>query len=148
VKYPRTFILIADGSRARLVVSEGRGKPLADVPDAEFEQESRPTRELGRDRPGRVQESATSARHAVEQPDLHQREEERFAIRLAEMLDQRLAQSDYEKLVLVAAPEMLGSLRAALSEKVRAILSGEIAKNLTKIPNPEIRNHFPDDLLI
>ncbi len=52
----RTYILIADGARARLLLSEGRGKPLAEVPDSEQCQDIRPDRELSAERPGRVHE--------------------------------------------------------------------------------------------
>jgi protein required for attachment to host cells len=148
MKQPRTYILIADGARARLVVSEGRGKALREVEGAEFEHKAPPTHQLGSDRPGRVQESANTARHAVEQTDWHRREEQLFAKRLAEMLARRLANGEFQRLVLVAAPETLGDLRPALSEKVRGTVMAEIAKDLTKIPNPEIRSHLPDDVLL
>ena len=37
-------------------------------------------------------------------------------------------------------------IRAALSEKVRAVVLGEVAKDLTKLPNPQIRTHLGDEL--
>ena len=142
----RTYILIADGARARLLLSEGRGKPLAEVPGSEQAQDIRPDRELSAERPGRVHESATVERHAIERDDLHRREKERFAQALADSLDRRLAAGEYDRVVIAAAPETLGTIRAALSERVRAVVLGDIAKDLTKLPNPQIRTHLGDRL--
>ena len=142
----RTYILIADGARARLLLSEGRGKPLAEVPGSEQAQDIRPDRELSAERPGRVHELATVERHAIERDDLHRREKERFAQALADSLDRRLAAGEYDRVVIAAAPETLGTIRAALSERVRAVVLGDIAKDLTKLPNPQIRTHLGDRL--
>src|SRR3974377_280047 len=108
MKAIRTYILIADGARAHLLLSEGRGKPLAEVPGSEHQQDLRPDHELSAERPGRVHESANIARHAIERDDLHRREKERFAQSLADDLDRRLNNGEYERLVIAAAPETLG----------------------------------------
>ncbi len=144
----RTYILIADGARARLLVSEGPGKPLAEVPGSEQSQDIRPDHEMSADRPGRVHESATVVRHAIERDDLHRREKERFALSLAASLEKRLAAGEYGHLVIAAAPETLGVIRAALSEKVRATVIAEVPKDLTKLPNPQVRDRLGDGLLI
>ena len=142
----RTYILIADGARAHLLLSEGRGKPLIEVPDSDVRIALKADQELAKDRPGRVHESASVTRHAIEREDLHQREKERFAQSLAENLDRRLANGEFDRLVIAAAPETLGVIRAQLSTKVRAVILAEVAKDLTKIPNPEIRPHLGEDL--
>jgi protein required for attachment to host cells len=144
----RTYILVADGARAHLLLSEGRGKPLIEVPGSDLRHDTKLDHELSSDRPGRVHESANVSRHAIEREDLHQREKERFAQSLAEALDKRLANREYDRLVIAAAPETLGVIRSALSDRVRAVILGEVAKDLTKIPNPQIRPHLGDDLLI
>jgi protein required for attachment to host cells len=144
----RTYILIADGARSRLLLSEGPGKPLAEVPGSEQAQDIPPDRELSADRPGRVHESAGVERHAIEPSDLHRREKERFARALAADLDRRLVAGEYDRAVIAAAPETLGTIRAALSEKVRAVLLGEVAKDLTKMPNPRVRTHLGERLLV
>jgi protein required for attachment to host cells len=148
MKPTRTYILIADGARAHLLLSEGRGKPLTEAPDSDMRRALKPDRELHGDRPGRVHESADVARHAIEREDLHRKEKERFAQSLARDLDKRLANGEYERLVIAAAPETLGVIRSALSAKVRAAVMREVAKDLTKIPPPQIRLHLGDDLSI
>jgi len=142
----RTYILIADGARARLLLSEGRGKPLTEVPGSDQRQDIRPDHEISAERPGRVHESANIARHAIERDDLHRREKERFAQALAADLDRRMAGREYGRLIIAAAPETLGIIRSALSEKVRAVVLGEVAKDLTKLPNAQVRALLGDDL--
>ncbi len=142
----RTYILVADGARAHLLVSEGRGKPLTEVAGSDIRHDSKLDHELNSDRPGRVHESANVSRHAIERDDLHQREKKRFAQSLADGLDKRLANGEFDRLVIAAAPETLGVIRSALSDKVRAAVLREVAKDLTKIPNPQVRLHLGDDL--
>ena len=79
----RTYILIADGARARLLFGRpgkapGRGAGFGAV--AGYQARSRAQR--GAAGPGR-RNSATVARHAIERDDLHRREKERFAQALA-----------------------------------------------------------------
>ncbi len=144
----RTYILIADGARAHLLLSEGRGKPLAEVPGSDQRQDLRPDHEISADRPGRVHESANIARHAIERDDLHRREKERFAQSLAADLERRLSNREYDRLVIAAAPETLGVIRSALSGKVQAVNLGEVAKDLTKLPNIQVKEHLSIDLPI
>jgi protein required for attachment to host cells len=144
----RTYILVADGARARLLLSEGRGKALTEVPGSDIRIDLKPDHELSAERPGRVHESANVSRHAIERDDLHRREKERFAQSLAEGLDKRLANREYDRLVIAAAPETLGVIRSALSDKVKAVILAEVAKDLTKIPNPQIKLHLGEDLPI
>ena len=70
---------------------------LTEVPNSEQAQDIRPDHELSAERPGRVHELATVARHAIERDDLHRREKERFAQSLAADLDRRLANSEYDR---------------------------------------------------
>ena len=135
----RTYILIADGARAHLLLSEGRGKPLSEVPGSEQRQDIRPDHEISAERPGRVHESANIARHAIERDDLHRREKDRFAQALAADLDRRLTNNEYDRLVIAAAPETLGVIRSSVSEKVRAVILAEVPKDLTKLPNPQVK---------
>ena len=143
----RTYVLIADGPRPSACVGRpgkalGRGAGFRACAGYQADHE------LSAERPGRVHESATVVRHAIERDDLHRREKERFAQSLAGDLDRRLANNEFDRLVIAAAPETLGVIRAALSEKVKAVLLGEVAKDLTKLPNPQVRTYLGDELPI
>ncbi len=138
----RTYILVADGGRAHLLLSEGLGKPIAEVQGSHREQDIKPDHLLSAERPGRVHESANVSRHAIERDDLHQRQKERFTRALAEDLDKRLGNGEYDRLLIAAPPDTLGVLRSAMSPRVQAVILGEIAKDLTKVPNTELRRHL------
>ena len=61
-----------------------------------------------------------------------------FHLQLAHALDRNA----FKRLVIVAPPVALGDLRAAISHRVRATVIGELARDLTKIPNGEVAEHL------
>ncbi len=135
----RTWILIADGARARILATEGRGTGLRPATDATYEADHRPTREIGSDRPGRVFESADGSRHAyAPRVDWHQYEKHLFAKKMAAVLDGARKRGDFEALVLVAPPKALGELRAALDSHTLAKVSAELAKDITNVRDHDI----------
>jgi protein required for attachment to host cells len=145
MKPVRTWILIADGARARIVLNEGPGKGVVAVDGGLFEQDARATREIMSDRPGRTFDSAGAGRHAMELPTDPAREEKRhFAERLAEHLDGAVARNAFDRLIVVAAPSALGDLRAAVSDRVRGRILAELDKDLTKVPNDKLASHLGD----
>jgi protein required for attachment to host cells len=147
MKATRTWFLVADGARARIVETTGSNKEVRMVDLGQLEAESRPSRELGSDRPGRVSESVGQQRHAIEpRKDPHRGLETLFAHQLVDILDERLASKSFDRLVLVAPPVMLGDLRKALSEALRAVVAAEVAKDLTKVATNELMRHLERDL--
>ncbi|MBI4725490.1 MAG: host attachment protein [Rhodomicrobium sp.] len=148
MKPVRTYILVAGGAHAHLLLSEGRGKPLTSMQRFEQQQDIKPDHEFNAERPGRVHESADVARHAIEREDPRRREKERFAQSLAADLDRRLGNNEFDRLIIAAAPETLGVIRSALSEKVRAVILSEVAKDLTKLTNLQIKLYLGNDLPI
>jgi protein required for attachment to host cells len=143
MKPTKTWILIADGARARILLNEGPGKGVAPLEGGTFESAHDATRDLGDGKPGRTFESANTARHAYEpRTDPHRELKRDFAVELAAMLDQRLLEKDYDRVILVAPPKMLGDLRGALTDAVRAVLYAELDKDLTKTPVKELPGHL------
>ncbi len=139
----RTWILIADGARARIVENDGPGKGLAAVPGMVFEGEHGATHNLVDDREGRTHASVGTNRSAIDaRHDPHRQLKKDFARHLAETLASADARKSFDRLVLVAAPVMLGDLREQLSEHVKAKVVGELAQDLTKIPNSEVSSHL------
>jgi protein required for attachment to host cells len=141
----KTWILIADGARARLLSAEGRRKALHVVEKLELQADHRPTHELERDRPTRVYEAHGSARHAVEpKSDPHRELKRDFAEQIAVVLDENLKKGNFEKLVVAAAPVTLGDLRKAMSAAVKDSVVAEVAMDLTKVPNSDVPQHIED----
>ncbi|WP_237213451.1 host attachment protein [Falsiroseomonas oryziterrae] len=131
------WALVADGGRARLFERHLPAGPWRERTDDELEATNPPSREHGTDRLGRVHESATTARHAVEpRTDPHRAAKTDFATRLATRLEGTA--SSFERLLLVAPPSFLGDLRASLGEATRRKLYGTLDKDLTHAPLADV----------
>lgn len=149
MKPTKTWILIADGARARILENDGPGHGLREVAGHEFSSDHAATHDLVRDRQGRSHSSDGPGRSAIEaHTDPHRQLKATFAHRLAEVLAQGLAQNAYDRLILVASPVTLGDLRHAISEQVKAKVTGELAQDLTKTPNSEIGPHLKSVLAV
>jgi protein required for attachment to host cells len=101
-----------------------------------------PTREQGSDRPGRVYQSQGTARSAMEEKDRHSEAERTFLAKLAEWLNSHVQDNTIKQLMLIAPPKALGILRGHLLPLARARIVAEIAKDLVKLPIPEIEKHL------
>lgn len=145
-----TWIVVADGVRARLFVNRGVGKGIEPILDREFVGSNLPTREIGTDQPGRTFDSAgVGSRHAMEPPTDPQRYQKRlFARNMAGQLDGARKAGAFDRLVVVAPPDTLGDLRAAFSRQLQARVMGEIAKDLTKMPPGALPTHLGNVLAI
>jgi protein required for attachment to host cells len=66
---------------------------------------------------------------------------------LADILARGLEQNSYDRLIIVAPPVTLGDLRTAISDHVRSLVVGEVAQDLTKIPNSEVAEHLKEVLI-
>jgi protein required for attachment to host cells len=131
------WVIVADGEKYLILRNAGnRAHPDLRVM-RHAEQENPPTGEQGTDRPGRFSDPA-AGRSAVEETDWHRLEKERFAKDLAERLRLWALEGAFRSLVIVADPRTLGVLRPLLHKEVAARLAGEISKDLTGVPVPEI----------
>lgn len=140
-----TWVLVADGAKARLLERIGAKAMLTPASDKCFcDTEARiPTRDLGADRPGRVHESASVLRHSMEpRVDWHRYAKEQFAKSVADALEEAALAKKYEALILVAPPQTLGDLRSALGKHAKALIAGEIAKDLTNLPDQDLPAHL------
>ncbi|MGI9512779.1 MAG: host attachment protein [Anderseniella sp.] len=149
MKPVRTWILLADGTRARVVCNTGPGKGLEVVRGMEFEGDNVRSGDVMADRPGRTFDSAGAHRHAMEPPSNPQREAKRsFAGELVAGLQDQLQAQAFDRLVLVAAPATLGDIRKALTKQLLATVYAEVPKNLVHVPNQELGGHLGDVLAI
>jgi protein required for attachment to host cells len=143
MKQTRTWILIADGARARILETTGNRQDMHLIPGSASQLDSPPSRDLGRDAPGRVYESVGHVRHAIEpRRDPHTGLEALFASQIATMLADYAAKDSFDRLVVVAPAGMLGNLRKMIEPQVREKIVAEIDKDLTRVPNGEIAAHI------
>jgi protein required for attachment to host cells len=139
-----TYVLVADGARARLYVNEGPGKGLHPLSGATHKAElHHHSRDVKSDRPGRAVDAGTGQRTALEpSQDWHRFEKHKFAREMAKLLDAAAAGKAFDRLVLVAPPTTLGDLRTELGDCARKLVSGELPKDLTRHPEHELPQHL------
>lgn len=132
------WVVVADGEKALFFRNEGD----ALYPDLtvirEMIEENPPTREQGSDRPGRFNDGPSPHRSAVADTDWHRQAKERFADDIAEKLYKAAHRGDFDTLVLVAPPVVLGEMRKKLHPEVNDMVVAELAKTLTNHPVDEI----------
>ena len=149
MKPVQTWILIADGARARILLNEGPGHGVHAIDGLEFRGDHSATHEIMADRQGRSFSSHSPERSAIQgHTDPHRELKKKFAHQLADILADQLKKGAYDRLVIVAPPGALGDLRAAISDQVRAKVIGEVAHDLTKTPNSEVPQHLKDVLAV
>ncbi len=133
-----TLVVVADGRKALFLRNEGDGvHPNLVVEHAE-DRINPADRDQKTDAPGRSFASMGSARSAMEEVDFHQQEEDRFAADIGAMLKQRALANEFESLIIAAPPHTLGELRKHYHVEVANRLTGEVPKDLTGQPVPEI----------
>lgn len=143
MKKPVTWYLLVDGTRARIVMRSeiSSGYVLVFAEDAATGHKR--SQELVSDRQGHTQESASSARHAIEpRHDRRSMEEARFLRSVIAHVNRESARGSFDRLVIYASPRCLATLRDGLDPMTAKKLRGEYAKDLTKTPLAELPSHF------
>lgn len=159
-----TWFLVADGRQAQVyaraeverripVGGRGRRRPVREVHSVELvplllrplAAESAEMYQVGRNQTGMVFESGSSARHMSE-PRMDARKEvkQHFAQRVADFLSRAKMGAAFDRLVLVAPPEMLGEIEARLTDKVRRKVVAKRAKELTHLDARALAEHLVD----
>ncbi len=133
------WVLVGDGRKALFLVNHG-DPDLLDLRVVEARVDvNPPTREQGSDAPGRAYAAAgASARSSVGNTDWHELEKEHFAASVAERINAAAELGELSEIVIIAPPRVLGDLRQELSPKAKGKVKGEIDKDLTHHPIPEI----------
>jgi protein required for attachment to host cells len=136
------LVAVLDGHKAIILRNDGDAVyPNLIVVEAR-EQELPPDRALHDDRPGRVYQSSSQARSAVEVADRHEAAERAFIASVAERLERLIAADAHSAIVIVAPPRELGAIRAVLSAAARTALRGEIAHDWVHLPVYEIEKRL------
>ena len=132
------LVVVGDGEKALLLRNKGGPQDIKLEVENILGHDNPATHEQGTDKPGRAFASAGTARSAMEETDWHQLGEDRFAVDIADTLYRLAHANKFESLVIVAPPKVLGNLRKAFHKEVVDRITGELPKNLTSHPIPEI----------
>src|SRR5690606_23382694 len=141
MKAKTSWVLVADGARARIVRDLGMDTGAEDrLDDLVYEIDHKQLREIMADKPGRGFASEGARRSAMEyRSDPVQEQEVEFAGMLLDELERRHAADEFGRLAIVAEPRMLGTLRQKLPAALRQAVVKEVPKDLTKLPVKELR---------
>jgi protein required for attachment to host cells len=127
-----TWYLVADGSRARIL--ELSGRKLIHVFNEDFIGNKLKSGDTLADDAGR----RTSGHPAAQRNNPHKMQKAGFALELAKVVDKAREEHRFEKLVLIAPPEMLGDLRNSLPEQVKPHVVREINKDLSELSEGDL----------
>ncbi len=138
-----TWIVVADSSRARFFSWEYRTEPLQELEGMVHEEGRMRDQDEISDRQGGLAGGHGEGGHPFEAPtDLKHHDMAVFAKQIADKLEHGRVNRDYNKLVLVAPPAFLGSLRSELNAHVLEMVSSSLDKNLVTENEATIRQHF------
>lgn len=132
------WVMVADGEKALFLKNSGNlDRPKLDVV-RRLKEENPPNRDQGADRPGRMSDGPGAHRSAVEETDWHRISKERFADEIAGRLYGMSHRGDFDEIVLVAPPIVLGEIRRKLHKEVASKVVAEVPKTLTNHAVAEI----------
>ncbi len=147
MKQNRTWIVVADGAKARILLYKPHQKGVQQLPDGEFHDPHLATHDLVTDRAPRVQESVGSARHAIEpRIDPHKQLENQFLATLAGHLESAAQRGEFEHLVVVAPATALGELRKDFGPALQKLVFAEIVHDYAHQSNDYVYQHIKDSL--
>jgi len=133
------WIVLMDGFNLKVFQVEGLNgqRELVHADQSEFR--SIPERDLISDAPGRVHDSHGHGRHSME-PATHAREhqKDKFIESSLGWLEAASRRNEFDRLVLVAPPKVLGKIRAALPDSIKCKVSDEIGKDLLNVPTDRL----------
>ncbi|WP_055684882.1 host attachment protein [Loktanella sp. 5RATIMAR09] len=145
MKPHKTWIVLADSKHVRIAVNDGPGKGIYGRSTKGLE--APPVTELS-DAPGMTTAPVGPNRGNISDPDFKGLAAAAFAADIVSHLAAALDQDEFERLVLVASPAMLGILRKSLTPKVKSALRAELPKDLTHIPLTELPDHLSEIMLV
>lgn len=125
-----TWLLAADGRRARVLIEPRRGAALQAPTDWEMEIGEDELYDV-QDRPPRSFDRVGAGRHAMDGGrNLHEAEEEKFLKRVAERITDAEKRGQFVHLAIAAPPRALGLLRNLLPQAVKARVRTEVSKDV------------------
>lgn len=124
------WIVVANAARARIFERDDDNQALREIADLVHTPSRQKASTLGDDRPGRARKSDASTAFAPHTA-LLEREHQRFAREVAQLLETSALEHGMPGLVLLASNPFLGELKAALGDAARRLLKRSAPIDLT-----------------
>lgn len=142
-----TWILVADSSRARIFTATSAIASLQELETLAHPEGRLHEQDITSDLPGRSFDSQGQGRHAMgAKIEPKQQEQITFTRRICDRIEMARGQGEYDQLILVATPTLLGLLRKQLSTDTTKRITHELVKNITRLSAEQIRQHLPERL--
>jgi len=142
------WILSADMHKARIFCArQPHSQEIVEIKDFVQPETVRRAQDLQTDNLGRFSQGGAQQHSSmVPQTSLKEKNTTEFARQITNYLEAEHKKGNFQKLGLIAAPEMLGELRAHLSPALTKDISFALDKNVTQLNAQELRSHLPDKL--
>lgn len=132
------LVVVADGRKLLIFRNHGDAAQIDLRTEAHDEREDRKDHELKSDAPGLSAQSGGYGRPALDEPDYHQGDEDRFAAEVAMQINRRALNGDFDALAVIAPPRMLGALRSHWHKETARRIVVERPKEMTDRPIADI----------
>ena len=144
VRFPATWVLVADSARARIFSWSDFQGPLVEERDLANPEGRRRDRDLSADRPGVTYSSGGHhSAHRMQSSTVADTAVDTFARTLADELKSGLDGRRCERLVLVAPPEFLGRVRSHLDRRTEKAVAESLASDLSRETPEAIFSRLP-----
>lgn len=145
IKHKKTWVLVADGTRARIF--EKNFKSLNNVMGQDFVADNLQDSEIYMDKPGRSYESKSFARHAYQpRTDWHEYQKQLFAKEICTILEKASANAEFDELIIISPPKMLGDIRGYLGKQILPKITAEIPKDISKLSEHDLMNYLEREM--
>lgn len=143
IKVPwESWVVVCDGAKALILQNAGDAELMNLQVHETLTQPNEADRDIGADKPGRSHAADGQSGSAVEEISFHDQAEQAFLKQVASKVDELVHDKDAKRIVLVAPPKALGTLRPNLSADAKAVITAEVAKDLTNFPVDQIERHL------
>lgn len=140
-----TWVVLANARFAKVVAHRGPGKGLAPVRGQTW---NSPEANAPKDKAGVGHSIAGPGMAAVEQTDPQDISDARFAKTVIDQVAKAHVEKRFDRLILIAGPRILGLLREILDTSLRAVLLGEMPKELSNQPLSAVEIHLGELIAI
>ncbi|MBE9548229.1 MAG: host attachment protein [Proteobacteria bacterium] len=125
------WILVANQAEARIYSASRLSEKLTPVHTLTHAEGAAHVGDLTDDEPGRVHDRMGPARHSMEPgAGIKAGHRRRFAKEIVARLEAAHMQGEFNRLVILAAPAMLGAIRKAMSTDISSTVIKELSKDV------------------
>lgn len=131
------WVVVANAARARIFERDDDNQALREIADRIHAPSRQKASELEADRPGKARKGEASTAFAPH-TDPHDREHQRFAREVAQLLEEAALAHRMPGLVLLVSNPFLGELKAELGDATQRLLERCVPVDLTTCQHAEL----------